>query len=202
MFYTIYQITNLVNNKVYIGKHQTKNLDDGYLGSGKLIRQAIAKYGSENFVKQILFCFNSEEEMNAKEAKLVSKEFCFQEDTYNICPGGKGGWGYINSNNLQGGKFYSGDVKMIEARQVMRDKMKSPDFRKAYSKKLADALTENRKNGRYRGFEVDAGTQQLATEKARLVNSGSIIVNNGTKNKRIRRSDPIPDGWFRGRIKV
>jgi hypothetical protein len=31
MFYTIYKITNNVNGKVYIGKHQTKDINDGYM---------------------------------------------------------------------------------------------------------------------------------------------------------------------------
>ena len=31
MKYTIYQITNNLNGKIYIGKHQTKDLDDGYI---------------------------------------------------------------------------------------------------------------------------------------------------------------------------
>ena len=96
MFYTTYKITNKINAKFYIGKHQTMNLDDGYMGSGKLIKAAIKKYGIENFTKEILFILQTEDEMNAKEAELV----IVSEKTYNLCPGGRGGFGYINQNGL------------------------------------------------------------------------------------------------------
>jgi len=96
MFYTIYKVTNLLNEKFYIGKHVTNNLDDGYMGSGKLIKQAIKKHGIQNFSKEILFIFDNEEEMNLKERELV----VVNENTYNLCDGGKGGWSYINRNDI------------------------------------------------------------------------------------------------------
>jgi hypothetical protein len=70
------------------------------MGSGKHLQHAAEKYGIENFEKEILFQFDNNEEMNAKEAELVTEEFCLREDTYNLCPGGKGGWGYINNNGI------------------------------------------------------------------------------------------------------
>lgn len=100
MKYIIYRITNKIDGKIYIGKHQTNDIDDRYMGSGKLIRRAIKKYGLENFVKEILHVFDTEEEMNSKEKELVTEEFCLREDTYNICPGGQGGWGYVNSHGM------------------------------------------------------------------------------------------------------
>lgn len=91
MYYTIYQVTNKINGKIYIGKHQTSNLEDGYLGSGRKIVEAIKKYGKENFVKEILFIFHTESEMNAKEKELITEDFVSRLDTYNIGIGGEGG---------------------------------------------------------------------------------------------------------------
>jgi len=43
MFYYLYEIKNLINNKIYVGVHKTNDLNDGYMGSGKVIRRAIKK---------------------------------------------------------------------------------------------------------------------------------------------------------------
>ena len=91
MFYTIYKVTNTINGKIYIGKHQTQNMNDNYMGSGKTIREAIKKYGKDSFVKEILFVFNNEAEMNECEKSIITEEFVNRADTYNIGIGGEGG---------------------------------------------------------------------------------------------------------------
>ena len=95
-YYLIYQITNNLNHKIYIGKHKTDCLDDDYFGSGKHLKNAQAKYGLENFTKTILFYCANEEEMNLLERMVVTAEFCAREDVYNIMEGGDGGWDYVN----------------------------------------------------------------------------------------------------------
>jgi hypothetical protein len=91
MLYTIYQVTNLLNSKIYIGKHQTTNPDDSYYGSGVALKKSIAKHGKDNFKKEVLFVFQTEEEMNAKETELITEEFVARSDTYNMGVGGEGG---------------------------------------------------------------------------------------------------------------
>ena len=91
MFYTIYKITNLINGKIYIGKHQTKNPTDAYYGSGKAIQNAIKLHGKHNFSKEVLHIFETDDEMNAKERDLITEEFVARQDTYNLGVGGEGG---------------------------------------------------------------------------------------------------------------
>jgi hypothetical protein len=97
MYYIVYKITNLVNDKIYIGIHKTSNLDDGYMGSGVNIRRAIKKYGLDSFKKEYLSIFDNESEMYEMESKIVNDEFLNREESYNIKEGGFGGWDYVNS---------------------------------------------------------------------------------------------------------
>ena len=88
--YLIYRIDSLQNGKHYIGQHKTNNPLDNYMGSGKLVLKAIAKYGIENFVKTILFDFDNFKEMNEKEKELIPLSACYPHDkmSYNILEGG------------------------------------------------------------------------------------------------------------------
>lgn len=99
MRYTIYKITNKLNGKFYIGKHQTNNPNDGYMGSGKAILNAIKLHGKENFIKEVLFDFDTEYEMNSKEKEIITEEFVNNPMTYNLGVGGEGGPHFKNKKH-------------------------------------------------------------------------------------------------------
>lgn len=92
----VYKVTNKVNGKIYIGVHYGYP-NDPYLGSGTMIKQAVSKYGRENFTKEVLLETVTSEEAYEVEALLVDEEFIQREDVYNLTVGGFG--------NLEFGKI-------------------------------------------------------------------------------------------------
>lgn len=213
MFYTIYKITNLVNGKTYIGKHQTLDLNDGYMGSGKLITNAIKKYGLENFKKDILHLCKDEEEMNRLEKELV----IINESTYNLCPGGQGGFGFINRNGLSVNNITKANASPLGKRAVKKKKelwQTDPEWAAQYSKSLSQASLSS--------FESRPGTftgkrhndAVLARLAARMKESQKGSGNNFHKmqwikhvNSRLYAAVPkedveywIKDGWEVGKL--
>ena len=209
MKYTVYQITHKESNKIYIGKYQTKDLNDGYMGAGTLVRRAQNKHGLENFVKEILYVFDTEEEMDAKEAELITEEFCLREDTYNICVGGQGGVSFINriGLNLYGKNGQSGyGLENLEVgRDTRRKKVsESEEYRSWLSTRISESL-----KGRIGSFTGKMHTEETK-QKIGLANSisqrgnknsqyGSFWITDGEKSKKIKSVDIIPEGWYKGR---
>ena len=116
--YLVYQTTNLLNGKIYIGQHQTDNLNDGYIGSGVELNLDIKKFGKNNFKREILFDFDSFEEMDNKERELVNEDFVARSDTYNLCVGGRD----IRGNITFLGKHHTEETR----RKISEAKSKNP----------------------------------------------------------------------------
>lgn len=100
IYYLIYETTNLINGKVYRGKHITQSLKDEYLGSGSDLSIAIEKYGIKNFRREILFmAFSSLDLAWVEEKVFVSAEWIKSvgwSKIYNRKVGGDGGWYVID----------------------------------------------------------------------------------------------------------
>ena len=99
--HVIYKITNLINGRYYIGRHSTTNLNDGYMGSGKAIANAIKKYGENNFVKEIIAETSTSSELWELEKEIVNESVVYDPLSYNMAFGGK--------SYLDGLKKYNAD---------------------------------------------------------------------------------------------
>ena len=93
--YCIYRITNLINGKTYIGQHKYKKLNDSYMGSGKHLKSAKAKYGIENFKKDILvFGIVRKDFIDLLEKEYIKFYRSIGKAEYNIADGGEGNGGW------------------------------------------------------------------------------------------------------------
>lgn len=203
MFYTVYKITNNINKKYYIGKHQTKDLNDGYMGSGKLIVFAIKKYGQENFTKEILHMFDNEDEMNAKEKELV----VISEESYNLCEGGKGGFSYINANLPNGmlGKQQTPFQKERARWSIINNKeiyLSEVTKKKISKAKLGNPSFTGKTHTDESKIKISSAmkNKQSGSKNSQF---GTCWVTNGTENKKIKKEDVdkfIFLGYYKGRI--
>lgn len=204
MYYYVYQITNLINGKIYVGKHKsTKHpFNNDYYGSGKQISAAIEKYGKENFKKEVLHFCSSLKEMSNREAEIVTEEFVKRKDTYNMHKGGPGGWDHYNgterhkSNSSKGGK-----------KRANRDDnpFKNPEFQKsiAWTREPERMRSLGQKANSPEAIEKKKETFKKIKHSQGENNSqfGRIWISNIlTKEvKRITINNVIPDGWVRGK---
>lgn len=167
------------------------------MGSGKLISAAIKKYGVENFSKEILHVFETEEEMNAKEAELVE----VGEHSYNMCPGGKGGWGYVNENRPHGYYEKLGRITLEKypdlvvrwqtaGRAAAKKRWETDPWRTdTFTGRTHAEETKRKISETKRGSGVGEKNSQF----------GTFWITNGIDNA--KSSGYIPEGWRRGRIR-
>jgi len=159
----IYKTTNLINNKIYVGKQQfyTKS----YLGSGKLIKRAIKKYGKENFKKEIIQECYSLNELNNQETNWIIKlESTKQEKGYNITLGGNGGDTITNNPRK---KEIIKQIKKTKLEKGIGKGEKNPMYGKTLSKKhkqkISNTIKKLYKSGKIKRHRMtDKGKAKLS----------------------------------------
>jgi hypothetical protein len=223
MYYSVYKITNLINNKTYIGIHKTENLDDGYMGSGKHLKYSIEKYGIENFIKEYLAIFDNPDDMYIMESQLVNEEFVNNKETYNLKIGGSGGFDFINNNEeLRISKNrkarestnkillekYGKNWRSIIGKMAQQDRTKESLIlaaKKAQNTRLEKYGYEGTFNNKKHTKEAKGkiGEKNSKHQKGEKNSQyGTMWITNGKENKKIKKEELIPDGWFRGRKNV
>lgn len=188
--YLVYKITNLVNGKVYIGAHKTRNKNDHYMGSGDLIRLAIKKYGRKNFLKEILYELNSEKEMYDKEREVVQLGKGF----YNVINGG--GFPLVFTDEIRD--------KISKASSFNQAGIKNSQYGKIWINNGVDNIKIKKEDpvpvGYFKGRIRYKNISYAMPKGKDSHNAGKHFINNGIKNLFIKSSDIIPDGYVKGRI--
>jgi hypothetical protein len=190
MFYTVYKITNTLNGKYYIGKHKTSELDDGYMGSGVAITLAIKKYGIQNFLKEILHVFDNEDDMNRTELELV----IISESTYNLCPGGNGG--FPAGASEKGIAALNVKRKDLTWANTFKENRKRALKQKYGSSGVKSFLGRKHSEESKRKTAESMSGKQVGNKNSQF---GTKWITNGSINKKIRNTEIIPDGWYSGR---
>jgi hypothetical protein len=205
-YHFLYKTTNLLNNKYYIGVHSTYNLDDGYLGSGYMLKSSIKKYGKENFKIQILEFFENRDELVEAEKRIVTESLVADKMCMNLKPGGSGGFN----------KYWvkRGSELGVEA---LKEKRKDEEWMKMLSEIMSLALKRAWADGKFKKENPQftfLGKLHTDETKKKIgkFNSvhhrgngnsqyGTMWIYNVTlkENKKIKKSDIVPDGWIRGR---
>lgn len=208
-FYLVYKTTNLINSKIYIGCHATNDLEDGYIGSGKLLKKAVKKYGKENFKFEILHFFNNPTDMFECERRLVTIDLVESDESYNLVVGGSGGFKVLNvdewksklKESRKGKKPALGLRHSEETRKRISEKGKGKTpwnkgmpgtwIGKTHSEDSKRLISENRKGKATGEKNPMFGKSAVAGRK---------WYNDGEKCYYLFPTDPLTAGLFTGRL--
>lgn len=211
----IYEITNIINNKTYIGQHvcpkdKLPDEDKSYMGSGVLLTKAKKKYGIENFTKEIIAICNSRKEADILETQYIKIYREIGKAEYNLAAGGKGSSGVKHSEEFR--KRDSEMMKSLWTNEEYRNNMIEVHKGKiswARGKKFSDEyclkLSESHK-----GFKVSDETK----EKISIANKGKVIpeeqrglISNALKGRHYYNNGVVevkryecPEGFILGRL--
>jgi group I intron endonuclease len=204
-YHYIYKTTNLINGKYYIGMHSTSNLEDGYLGSGNRIRRSIKIYGKENFKCEILEMLPDRDSLKEREKELVNEDILKDKMCMNLQLGGGGG--FVNDEHKQ--KFLLAGT-IAAAKSGKNNKRRRWLFKNdtEWSEKCKNNLSNSLK-GRSATFKGKKHKDD-SKRKIGLTNSikqsgeknsqfGTCWITNGEINKKISKTDKLPNGWNLGR---
>jgi group I intron endonuclease len=198
----LYKITNNLNDEYYIGIHSTNKLEDNYFGSGTRLWRSIEKYGKENFSIEILEFLPNREALKNRERELVTEDVLKDVKCLNLQPGGGGGI----SGDLHHDKLKKG------ASSFQTKKWEDEKYREKHSEYLRQNNLRNHALGLMPPPPNWTGKKHREETKIKIgaINSilqmgtnnsqyGTMWVTDGVKNIKIKKSEPIPENFYRGR---
>jgi len=208
-YHYIYKTTCKITNKFYVGMHSTDNLEDGYMGSGKRLGYSIRKHGKENHVTEILEFLPNRSSLKTREAEIVNEQFLQDHLCMNIALGGYG----FSSGEHQLKCSIAGAKVSNERQKWLREN--DPEWTEKRISRLRETGSNNFKKAHAAGkikYDTFTGKQHSEETKQKIGKAssqhqtgsknsqyGTCWITNGLENKKIKKTESIPDGWVLGR---
>jgi hypothetical protein len=199
----IYKTTYKNSGKYYVGMHSTDNLNDGYIGSGKIIRYAIKRYGKDNFIFEIIEFLPDRKSLIQREIEIVNKELLSDINCVNIVEGGSGGI-----------KWQTDEQRAYitkRASEYQKQQWQNTEYRNKITNVLRNNIKESHRLGKIRydttkGKHISEEHKRKIGEANKIKQSGSANsqfgsqwITNGEQNKKIKMMGIVPTGWKLGR---
>jgi hypothetical protein len=185
--------------------HSTTKLDDGYMGSGKILRYSIRKYGVENHTKEIVEFLPTREELVLRETEIVNKELISDGKCMNLKEGGTGG---LSSETHKFNFRKAGINGFIEKIKT------NGEFKQTHVERTSKYIIEYNNSGknvspRFKDKNHTNESKRLMSEKKKGLGVGETnsqfgtcwIIKDGI-NKKIKKEDLetyLNEGWVQGR---
>lgn len=183
--YSIYKITNLINNKTYIGwtsRVPTLRFNQHKSCKSSTIGSAIQKYTKEFFTFEIIYQSKDLEHSRFMEAFFVN--------VYNSLSEESGGWGY----NLRLG----GDGKTTTdvTKRKLSEAHKGKSLSEEHKRKISEA-------GKGKTQTSESKLKQSETRK-RLISEGKINVHAWNKDKKLSENHKksLKAAWIKRKLKL
>lgn len=209
MYGIIYKITNLANNKIYIGQtiHKLTYRWNSHTraakrGSKTYFHKAIRKYGKDSFILEQIAEANSKEELNQLEIICIQKYNSLIPNGYNTSTGGDGGDNFTNNPNIELIKKH-----MSEGRKRYFANW-TEEERKAFSEKRRQIALNP--NGKMQSQEYKEKMRIICTgkkmpkeavEKTRLANLGKkVSIELRKKQSKERKGRDLGNHWWNNGI--
>lgn len=203
-YYYTYKITFVNDDYYYLGKHKTPNLNDGYSGSGKKL-----KGRTDPFTFDILEYYNSEKELNIAERDLIGDKWFTDPMCLNMKPGGTGGWTAVNltldRSYMQTDEYkrkMSKTIKRLHTEGKLKTFADMPEVSALGRMKIDELYPNGTFYGRTHTEEtkkrIGATNSKHQTGKGNS-QYGTMWITDGTNNQKIKKTEPIPEGWTKGR---
>lgn len=125
MYGYVYKTTCISDGSIYIGQH-SGSFTENYIGSGKLIKNKIRRFGKNKFIVEMLEKCDTPEELNLRETYWIS-QYIHDDNCINIIEGQYPPMSTNKAKELSDNYWKSDDSHLIKSRKMKEIWDNSPE---------------------------------------------------------------------------